>query len=159
MCPTGVPGLSAVLAQVFHINKETGKVGTTIPNTHSRPSHPAPTTPLGGPLPCLICPAFAKRKWGSQCLRTERKGKPANCIAAGCATPHDRHLNISLHKFPLDPKRRKEWVLPLRRNNFVPGKDTFLCSKHFEASCLDLTGQTWPLKMDAVPTVFDWCTH
>ncbi|KAI2567044.1 hypothetical protein G5576_008088, partial [Homo sapiens] len=61
--------------------------------------------------------------------------------------------------FPLDPKRRKEWVRLVRRKNFVPGKHTFLCSKHFEASCFDLTGQTRRLKMDAVPTIFDFCTH
>jgi hypothetical protein len=59
----------------------------------------------------------------------------------------------------LDPKRRKEWVRLVRRKNFVPGKHTFLCSKHFEASCFDLTGQTRRLKMDAVPTIFDFCTH
>lgn len=59
----------------------------------------------------------------------------------------------------MDPKRRKEWVRLVRRKNFVPGKHTFLCSKHFEASCFDLTGQTRRLKMDAVPTIFDFCTH
>lgn len=59
----------------------------------------------------------------------------------------------------MDPKRRKEWVRLVSRKNFVPGKHTFLCSKHFEASCFDLTGQTRRLKIDAVPTIFDFCTH
>lgn len=84
---------------------------------------------------------------------------PTNCAAAGCATTYDKHIDISFHRFPLDPKRRKEWVRLVRRKNFVPGKHTFLCSKHFEASCFDLTGQTRRLKMDAVPTIFDFCTH
>ncbi|XP_055443546.1 THAP domain-containing protein 2 [Bubalus kerabau] len=84
---------------------------------------------------------------------------PTNCAAAGCATTYNKHINISFHRFPLDPKRRKEWVRLVRRKNFVPGKHTFLCSKHFEASCFDLTGQTRRLKMDAVPTIFDFCTH
>ncbi|XP_044533731.1 THAP domain-containing protein 2 [Gracilinanus agilis] len=84
---------------------------------------------------------------------------PTNCAATGCATTYDRHVNISFHRFPLDPQRRKEWVRLVRRKNFVPGKHTFLCSKHFEASCFDLTGQTRRLKMDAVPTVFDFCPH
>lgn len=84
---------------------------------------------------------------------------PTNCAAAGCATTYNKHINISFHRFPLDPKRRKEWIRLLRRKNFVPGKHTFLCSKHFEASCFDLTGQTRRLKMDAVPTIFDFCTH
>nr|2D8R_A Chain A, THAP domain-containing protein 2 [Homo sapiens] len=86
-------------------------------------------------------------------------GMPTNCAAAGCATTYNKHINISFHRFPLDPKRRKEWVRLVRRKNFVPGKHTFLCSKHFEASCFDLTGQTRRLKMDAVPTIFDFCTH
>ena len=84
---------------------------------------------------------------------------PTNCAAAGCAATYNKHINISFHRFPLDPKRRKEWVRLVRRKNFVPGKHTFLCSKHFEASCFDLTGQTRRLKMDAVPTIFDFCTH
>nr|XP_045007671.1 transmembrane protein 19 isoform X2 [Jaculus jaculus] len=84
---------------------------------------------------------------------------PTNCAAAGCANTYNKHINISFHRFPLDPKRRKEWVRLVRRKNFVPGKHTFLCSKHFEASCFDLTGQTRRLKMDAVPTIFDFCTH
>lgn len=84
---------------------------------------------------------------------------PTNCAAAGCATTYNKHINISFHRFPLDPKRRKEWIRLVRRKNFVPGKHTFLCSKHFEASCFDLTGQTRRLKMDAVPTIFDFCTH
>ncbi|XP_043349317.1 THAP domain-containing protein 2 isoform X3 [Dermochelys coriacea] len=61
--------------------------------------------------------------------------------------------------FPLDPKRRKEWIRLVKRNNFVPGKHTFLCSKHFESSCFDLTGQTRRLRMDAVPTIFDFPAH
>ncbi|XP_038612568.1 THAP domain-containing protein 2 [Tachyglossus aculeatus] len=84
---------------------------------------------------------------------------PTNCAAPGCAATYDKHINISFHRFPLDPKRRKEWVRLVRRKNFVPGKHAFLCSKHFEASCFDLTGQTRRLKMDAVPTIFDFCTH
>ncbi|KAM8982093.1 THAP domain-containing protein 2 [Sarcophilus harrisii] len=84
---------------------------------------------------------------------------PTNCAAAGCAATYNKHINISFHRFPLDPQRRKEWVRLVRRKNFVPGKHTFLCSKHFEASCFDLTGQTRRLKMDAVPTIFDFCTH
>ncbi|XP_040610786.1 transmembrane protein 19 isoform X1 [Mesocricetus auratus] len=84
---------------------------------------------------------------------------PTNCAAAGCAATYNKHINVSFHRFPLDPKRRKEWVRLVRRKNFVPGKHTFLCSKHFEASCFDLTGQTRRLKMDAVPTIFDFCTH
>uniref|UniRef100_A0A8C6RCT1 THAP-type domain-containing protein n=1 Tax=Nannospalax galili TaxID=1026970 RepID=A0A8C6RCT1_NANGA len=57
---------------------------------------------------------------------------PTNCATAGCAAAYNKHINISFHRFPLDPKRRKEWIRLVRRKNFVPGKHTFLCSKHFE---------------------------
>uniref|UniRef100_A0A8C3ST26 THAP-type domain-containing protein n=1 Tax=Chelydra serpentina TaxID=8475 RepID=A0A8C3ST26_CHESE len=81
---------------------------------------------------------------------------PTSCAAAGCAAVYNKSVNVSFHRFPLDPKRRKEWIRLVKRNNFVPGKHTFLCSKHFESSCFDLTGQTRRLRMDAVPTIFDF---
>ncbi|XP_043912935.1 THAP domain-containing protein 2 isoform X2 [Protopterus annectens] len=68
-------------------------------------------------------------------------------------------FSLTLIQFPLDPKRRKEWVRLVRRKNFVPGKYTFLCSKHFEPSCFDLTGQTRRLRIDAIPTIFDFRVH
>ncbi|XP_056665285.1 sushi repeat-containing protein SRPX2 isoform X2 [Monodelphis domestica] len=80
---------------------------------------------------------------------------PTNCAAAGCPATYNKHVNISFHRFPQEPKRRREWVRLLRRDNFVPGKHAFLCSRHFEASCFDLTGQTRRLRGDAVPTLFD----
>uniref|UniRef100_A0A8C8S2T7 THAP-type domain-containing protein n=1 Tax=Pelusios castaneus TaxID=367368 RepID=A0A8C8S2T7_9SAUR len=83
---------------------------------------------------------------------------PTSCAAVGCAAVYNKSVDVSFHRFPLDPKRRKEWIRLVKRNNFVPGKHTFLCSKHFESSCFDLTGQTRRLRMDAVPTIFDFPT-
>ncbi|KAM9171133.1 THAP domain-containing protein 2 [Pangshura tecta] len=88
-----------------------------------------------------------------------REEMPTSCAAAGCAAVYNKSVNVSFHRFPLDPKRRKEWIRLVKRNNFVPGKHTFLCSKHFESSCFDLTGQTRRLRMDAVPTIFDFPDH
>uniref|UniRef100_A0A452HUC0 THAP-type domain-containing protein n=1 Tax=Gopherus agassizii TaxID=38772 RepID=A0A452HUC0_9SAUR len=88
-----------------------------------------------------------------------REEMPTSCAAAGCAAVYNKSVNVSFHRFPLDPKRRKEWIRLVKRNNFVPGKHTFLCSKHFESSCFDLTGQTRRLRMDAVPTIFDFPVH
>uniref|UniRef100_A0A8D0G908 THAP domain containing 2 n=1 Tax=Sphenodon punctatus TaxID=8508 RepID=A0A8D0G908_SPHPU len=81
---------------------------------------------------------------------------PTSCSAAGCAAVYDKTINVSFHRFPLDPKRRKEWIRLVKRKNFMPGKHSFLCSKHFESSCFDLTGQTRRLRTDAVPTIFDF---
>ncbi|XP_036595802.1 THAP domain-containing protein 2-like [Trichosurus vulpecula] len=83
---------------------------------------------------------------------------PTHCAAAGCSAVYNKHVNISFHRFPKEPKQRSEWVRLLRRDNFVPSKHAFLCSRHFEASCFDLTGQTRRLKTDAVPTLFYYNT-
>ncbi|XP_038654366.1 THAP domain-containing protein 2-like isoform X2 [Scyliorhinus canicula] len=61
--------------------------------------------------------------------------------------------------FPSNPRRRTEWIQLVRRENFKPSKHTFLCSKHFEQTCFDRTGQTRRLREDAVPTIFDFQQH
>ncbi|XP_053882479.1 THAP domain-containing protein 2 isoform X1 [Malaclemys terrapin pileata] len=87
------------------------------------------------------------------CAACERRCRPA--ARRRGAPPSTTRAST----FPLDPKRRKEWIRLVKRNNFVPGKHTFLCSKHFESSCFDLTGQTRRLRVDAVPTIFDFPAH
>ncbi|XP_069770951.1 THAP domain-containing protein 2-like, partial [Narcine bancroftii] len=62
-------------------------------------------------------------------------------------------------KFPSNPRRRMEWIQLVRRENFKPSKHTFLCSKHFEKTCFDRTGQTRRLREDAIPTIFDFPPH
>ncbi|XP_039617863.1 THAP domain-containing protein 2-like isoform X3 [Polypterus senegalus] len=57
-------------------------------------------------------------------------------------------------RFPVDPKRKEIWIQNVRRENFIPGRYHFLCSKHFKPACFDLTGQTKRLRGDAVPTIF-----
>ncbi|MGH0177127.1 UNVERIFIED_CONTAM: hypothetical protein FKN15_074444 [Acipenser sinensis] len=57
-------------------------------------------------------------------------------------------------RFPLNKERREKWIHCVRRVNFNPSLNTFLCSKHFEESCFDRTGQTVRLREDAVPTIF-----
>nr|XP_014351279.1 PREDICTED: THAP domain-containing protein 2 isoform X2 [Latimeria chalumnae] len=84
---------------------------------------------------------------------------PKACAAYGCSAVYNKSIDISFHRFPLDPERRREWIWLVRRKNFVPGKHTFLCSKHFESACFDLTGQTRRLRADAVPTIFNFPPH
>uniref|UniRef100_A0A4W3HK50 THAP-type domain-containing protein n=1 Tax=Callorhinchus milii TaxID=7868 RepID=A0A4W3HK50_CALMI len=62
-------------------------------------------------------------------------------------------------RFPSNAYRRTEWVQLVQRENFIPGKHTFLCSRHFESTCFDRTGQTRRLREDAVPTIFDFPPH
>ncbi|KAG8186153.1 hypothetical protein JTE90_022741 [Oedothorax gibbosus] len=63
---------------------------------------------------------------------------------------------ITLHSFPKDPKRRKEWESKVKKPNFMATNNHKICSQHFERECFEplKTGGTW-LKPDAVPTIFD----
>ncbi|GCB77352.1 THAP domain-containing protein 2-like [Scyliorhinus torazame] len=81
---------------------------------------------------------------------------PTSCAAFGCTAVYRKNTNTSFHRFPSNPRRRTEWIRLVRRENFKPSKHTFLCSKHFEQTCFDRTGQTRRLREDAVPTIFDF---
>ncbi|XP_059827814.1 THAP domain-containing protein 2-like isoform X1 [Hypanus sabinus] len=84
---------------------------------------------------------------------------PTSCAAYGCTAVYRKNTNTSFHRFPSNPRRRMEWIQLVRRENFKPSKHTFLCSKHFEQTCFDRTGQTRRLREDAVPTIFDFPPH
>ncbi|XP_067871151.1 THAP domain-containing protein 2-like [Heterodontus francisci] len=84
---------------------------------------------------------------------------PTSCAAYGCTAVYRKNTNTSFHRFPSNPRRRTEWIRLVRRENFKPSKHTFLCSKHFEQTCFDRTGQTRRLREDAVPTIFDFPPH
>ncbi|XP_039617862.1 THAP domain-containing protein 2-like isoform X2 [Polypterus senegalus] len=79
---------------------------------------------------------------------------PTSCSAMGCSSVYSKNGSISFHRFPVDPKRKEIWIQNVRRENFIPGRYHFLCSKHFKPACFDLTGQTKRLRGDAVPTIF-----
>ncbi|KAM4795911.1 THAP domain-containing protein 2-like [Rhinophrynus dorsalis] len=79
---------------------------------------------------------------------------PTSCAAFGCTNNAKRDKSVSFHRFPSNIKRRTEWLKYVNRENFFPGFNTFLCSKHFEESCFDRTGQTVRLRENAVPTIF-----
>ncbi|CAH2222732.1 THAP domain-containing 2 [Pelobates cultripes] len=79
---------------------------------------------------------------------------PTSCAAFGCTNNSKRDRRVTFHRFPSNLKRRTEWLKYVNRDNFFPGLHTFICSKHFEESCFDRTGQTVRLRENAVPTIF-----
>ncbi|XP_078739214.1 uncharacterized protein LOC144952600 [Lampetra fluviatilis] len=81
---------------------------------------------------------------------------PTTCAAFGCKSVVSKNNDISFHRFPLDPLRRREWVRRVRRINFVPSRHTSLCSKHFHSSCFDRTGQTTRLRDNSLPSIFSF---
>uniref|UniRef100_A0A667ZYF9 THAP domain-containing protein 1 n=1 Tax=Myripristis murdjan TaxID=586833 RepID=A0A667ZYF9_9TELE len=60
--------------------------------------------------------------------------------------------DVSLHCFPTDKKRRKEWENACGRTQFP--KDPRLCSRHFSPDLTGAAGYKRRLKPDAVPTIF-----
>ncbi|XP_069486965.1 THAP domain-containing protein 2-like [Ambystoma mexicanum] len=81
---------------------------------------------------------------------------PTGCAALACSSVWKKDCDYSFHRFPLDAERRKEWLWHLNRKNYAPSRHTFLCSKHFEDSWFDRTGQTIRLRANAVPTIFSF---
>ncbi|KAM3933867.1 THAP domain-containing protein 2-like [Leptodactylus fuscus] len=84
---------------------------------------------------------------------------PTSCAAFGCSNNSKRDHQVTFHRFPSNPERRKQWLNLVNRENFSPSLHTFLCSNHFEESCFDRTGQTVRLRTNAVPTIFIYPHH
>ena len=71
---------------------------------------------------------------------------------------------ISFHSFPKEEKRKKEWIVKIKRDagaNFKLTKHTRICSEHFTcddyaATIPDLPRARFCLKANAVPSVFPW---
>ncbi|XP_063857357.1 THAP domain-containing protein 5-like [Scylla paramamosain] len=57
---------------------------------------------------------------------------------------------------PKDPSRRKEWLAAIRRDNYTPGKQARLCSKHFRPDDFDRTSLCYVrLRDSVVPSIFE----
>ncbi|KAK8375706.1 hypothetical protein O3P69_008462 [Scylla paramamosain] len=59
-------------------------------------------------------------------------------VVVGC-TPFPALGSIEIGRLPKDPSRRKEWLAAIRRDNYTPGKQARLCSKHFRPDDFDRT--------------------
>ncbi|KAG7166699.1 THAP domain-containing protein 2-like 1 [Homarus americanus] len=83
---------------------------------------------------------------------------PTNCIALGCNERANKKSDpsIKFHQLPKDQCRRQKWVWALRRDNYTPGKQARLCSKHFAAEDFDRTSLFCVrLRENAVPIIFE----
>ena len=80
-----------------------------------------------------------------------------SCSAINCT--NRRSKGLKFHRFPLkNPELCKQWVVVMKRDGFTPTRYSFLCEKHFKSN--DYTfGDSWHLKENAIPTVFDFPSH
>ena len=89
--------------------------------------------------------------------------KMVNCCVPGCTNYPGKSTNISYHKISKDPQQQKAWISRLRRENLLPLKNCYVCSKHFDNECFesDFMEQLISkkkkrkrLKADAIPSIF-----
>ncbi len=63
---------------------------------------------------------------------------PYHCSAYGCRTGYKtepKQPGVSVHRFPVkNPELLKRWLRSLRRKDFTPTKNSFICSLHFADS-------------------------
>uniref|UniRef100_UPI00358F8DFB uncharacterized protein isoform X1 n=2 Tax=Myxine glutinosa TaxID=7769 RepID=UPI00358F8DFB len=78
-----------------------------------------------------------------------------SCASINCTSRSVRGCGKTFHAFPRSrPNIMKQWLVNMKRANYVPSKSAVLCSDHFEDYCFDKTGQTTRLRDYAVPTLF-----
>ncbi|XP_063850357.1 THAP domain-containing protein 2-like [Scylla paramamosain] len=83
---------------------------------------------------------------------------PTTCVAFGCNEQANKKSDpsITFHQLPKDPSRRKEWLAAIRRDNYTPGKQARLCSKHFRPDDFDRTSLCYVrLRDGVVPSIFE----
>ena len=54
-----------------------------------------------------------------------------SCSAVGCEERAVKGSGVHFYCFPADPERRTKWIAAVRRKNWTPGKNSWLCSPHF----------------------------
>ena len=91
---------------------------------------------------------FAVRKSFSVCVsfnfsRSQSlDAMPKSCCAVGCTSRYHKGSRISFYRILSKsrcPKRRRLWITVLRRENWVPGADNWVCAKHFVGGIEDAT--------------------
>ncbi|XP_062621199.1 THAP domain-containing protein 2-like [Saccostrea cucullata] len=89
----------------------------------------------------------------------EGKGHDKHCCVPFCNGNGRIHPNLSFHRIPKAPEKRKEWVQAIRRDPgplFTISDQTVVCSRHFKKEDIKWTPVRTTLKPGSVPSVFSW---
>lgn len=88
------------------------------------------------------------------------------CLVPDCKndSKFTKGKGISYHRLPTNKRKSKIWLENSKRTNPPKRDSCYVCSKHFEPDCFEisykfeLTGQKEikTLKEDAVPTIFNF---
>ena len=84
---------------------------------------------------------------------------PKNCCVYKCYSTSDKNKDLSFHAFPSGEKLRKAWGDRIRREDFEPSVNSYVCSRHFQDSDFNKSGSDRPtefqrkkLKRGSIPS-------
>ena len=82
-----------------------------------------------------------------------------SCAAYNCTNRRVKGSGVKFHLFPLKNRELCEkWVVAIKRDNFVPTENSYLCGDHFNASDYKYIDSN-KLKDAAVPSKFAFPGH
>ncbi|KAI0220158.1 hypothetical protein LSAT2_028319 [Lamellibrachia satsuma] len=104
--------------------------------------------------------------WQTQ-LRTaglETSNMVTSCVAYNCTNRQKKGSSISFHRFPdvkKMPEHRAAWIQAIRRKDWTPTSNSFLCSEHFEENCFVVRPNKIGRRLNdwAVPSIFNFPSH
>uniref|UniRef100_A0A1A7XXA4 THAP domain-containing protein 1 n=1 Tax=Iconisemion striatum TaxID=60296 RepID=A0A1A7XXA4_9TELE len=82
------------------------------------------------------------------------------CLVYGCDSSSYAFPELSFHRFPKDEELRRKWLEVAQRDEGSLRPSSYICSRHFDASCFTLTEEGHlTLSPDAVPIILPTTVH
>nr|XP_023698430.1 THAP domain-containing protein 2-like [Paramormyrops kingsleyae] len=75
-----------------------------------------------------------------------------SCCATDCTNRYSKKSELSFYRLPKNKERRIKWITAMRRNNWNPGSETWICGFHFVSG----KKSDDPLHPDYVPSIFSF---
>ncbi|XP_035214890.1 chromobox protein homolog 3-like isoform X2 [Stegodyphus dumicola] len=78
------------------------------------------------------------------------------CSAYGCTNRRIHGTKLTFHRIPKDPVLKASWIRAIRRKDWIPTKNSYVCSEHFKENDFNRTYacKRVLLREDAVPSIF-----
>ena len=82
-----------------------------------------------------------------------------SCAAYDCTNRRVKGDGMKFHRFPLKNKELcAKWIAAMKRDKFIPTKNSYLCGGHFIASAYKFVDSI-KLNDNAVPSIFKLPEH
>ena len=73
-----------------------------------------------------------------------------NCCVVGCHNVYKKGSGIQFYRFPRDTEKRGKWISAVKREDWIPNDNTWICSVHFVTGARSNN----PLAPNYIPTIF-----